>query len=139
MNLNVWLRTLTSAMVCSIFGMWQATHSLPGAACLVMRVCFDGRGARAVRRIRAVALQAEHVGRLQQVGIVLRAVNVVATEAGDAVRVHHALHKIVALHAVLVRGAVGEMREASSRRACALRASRNRCRFSPTWKPTGQS
>ena len=29
MNWNVWLRTLTSAMVCSIFGMWQATHSLP--------------------------------------------------------------------------------------------------------------
>jgi hypothetical protein len=26
----VWLRTFTSAIVCSIFGMWQATHSLPG-------------------------------------------------------------------------------------------------------------
>ena len=29
MNLNVWLRTLTSAMVCSILGMWQLMHSLP--------------------------------------------------------------------------------------------------------------
>ena len=27
MNRKVWLRTFTSAMVCSIFGMWQATHS----------------------------------------------------------------------------------------------------------------
>ena len=26
---NVWLLTLMLAMVCSIFGMWQATHSLP--------------------------------------------------------------------------------------------------------------
>src|SRR5215831_14429452 len=29
MNLKVWLRTLMSAMVCSIFGMWHPTHSLP--------------------------------------------------------------------------------------------------------------
>lgn len=34
MNLNVWLRTLTSAMVCSIFGMWQLTHSFPDDAAL---------------------------------------------------------------------------------------------------------
>src|SRR5205814_2472439 len=26
---KVWLRTFTSAIVCSIFGIWQATHSLP--------------------------------------------------------------------------------------------------------------
>ena len=29
MNLNVWLRTITSPIVCSIAGMWQLTHSLP--------------------------------------------------------------------------------------------------------------
>jgi hypothetical protein len=29
-KLNVWLRTFTSAMVCWIFGIWQAIHSLPG-------------------------------------------------------------------------------------------------------------
>ena len=29
MNANVWLRTLTSAMVASIFGMWQFTQSEP--------------------------------------------------------------------------------------------------------------
>lgn len=30
MNLKVWLLTLTSASVCSILGMWQEMHSLPG-------------------------------------------------------------------------------------------------------------
>jgi hypothetical protein len=29
MNANVWLRTLTSAIVCAIFGMWHATQSFP--------------------------------------------------------------------------------------------------------------
>ena len=29
MNLKVWLRTMTSPIVCAIFGMWHATHSLP--------------------------------------------------------------------------------------------------------------
>ena len=43
MNLNVWLRTLTSAIVCSIFGMWQATHSLPALPARVMRVRLDRR------------------------------------------------------------------------------------------------
>jgi hypothetical protein len=38
-------------------------------------------------------------------------VRVVATEASDAARVHQALHKIVALHAILMRRAVGEMGE----------------------------
>ena len=37
--------------------------------------------------------------------------DVVAAEAGDAARVHQALHEVVALHAVLVRGAVGKVRE----------------------------
>ena len=37
--------------------------------------------------------------------------DIVASEAGDAAAVHHALDEVVALHAVLVRGAVGEMRE----------------------------
>jgi hypothetical protein len=28
-NANVWLRTLTSAIVCAICGMWQDTQRLP--------------------------------------------------------------------------------------------------------------
>ena len=66
---------------------------------------------RTVRRLRTVALKAHHVGRLQQVRIVVGAVHVVAAVAAHAVRVHDALHEIIALHAILVRGAVGEMRE----------------------------
>src|ERR1700730_17986964 len=37
MNLKVWARTFTSAIVCSILGMWHATHwlpALPGAWCV---------------------------------------------------------------------------------------------------------
>ena len=50
--------------------------------------------------------------RLQQVGVIRRAVDVVAAEARDSALVHHALHEVVSLHAVLVRGAVGEVGEA---------------------------
>jgi hypothetical protein len=37
--------------------------------------------------------------------------NVVATVTAHAVRVHGALNKVIALHAVLVRGSFGEVRE----------------------------
>ena len=36
---------------------------------------------------------------------------IVTTEAGDAPPVHQALHKVVALHPILVSGAIGKMRE----------------------------
>ena len=34
---------------------------------------------------------------------------IVATETGDAACIHQALNEIIALHAVLVGGAIGEM------------------------------
>ena len=37
--------------------------------------------------------------------------HVVAAEAGQAARIHDTGHKIIALHAILVCGAVGEMCE----------------------------
>jgi len=37
--------------------------------------------------------------------------NIVAREAGDASAVHYALNEVIALHAILVGGAIGEMRE----------------------------
>ena len=55
--------------------------------------------------------QAHAAARLPQHGVVVRAVRIVATEAGDAARVHQAGHEVVALHAVLVRRAIGEMGE----------------------------
>jgi len=93
-----------------LLNLWHvaADAFIAGAPCRVMSVRLDRRSVRPVRRSRAVTLQAENICRLQQVGIVPGAVNVVATETTHAVRVHGALHKIVALHAVLVGGAIGK-------------------------------
>ena len=38
MKRNVWLRTLTSAIVCSIAGMWHATHALLNATSSFLNV-----------------------------------------------------------------------------------------------------
>src|ERR1700694_360290 len=66
---------------------------------------------RAIRRIRAVTIEAQNVGRLPQKRIVDRAMRVVASETGDAVRVHKASNEVVALHPILMGGPVREMRE----------------------------
>src|SRR5262245_65383409 len=58
-----------------------------------------------------MAREAQLLRRFDQVGVVAGAVDVVAAEAGDAARVHQALREIIALHPVLVRRAVREMRE----------------------------
>ena len=100
-----------SAMVCSIFGMWQLDALVAGAAGSVMRVRLDGGRVRAIGRVRAVAFQAHNVCGLHQIRIVLRAVDIVAAETAHAVGIHLAGHEIVALHPVLVRRAVGEMSE----------------------------
>lgn len=60
-----------------------------------------------------MAIQAKLVGRFAQLGVVVCAVHIMAREAGDAATIHHALHKIVSLHAIFVGGAVGIMRESS--------------------------
>ena len=60
-----------------------------------------------------MAFQAQDAGGLEQIGVVGSAVNVVATKTSDAVRVHQAGCEIVALHAILVRGAVGKVGEGS--------------------------
>ena len=81
------------------------------AAALVMRVILERGRVRAVRRAGTMARRAQLRDGLDQVRVVRRAVNVVAAEARHALRVHHALDEVVALHAVLVRGAVREVRE----------------------------
>ena len=65
MNRNVWLRTITSPIVCSIAGMWQARTRCRSSG-MVMRVLLDARRVRTVRRLRAVARQAHFVGRLER-------------------------------------------------------------------------
>ena len=76
-----------------------------------MRVFFDRADVRTVRRTGSVAFEADDVGRLNQQRIVIGAVNIVTTGTFHAMRVHHALHEIVALHAVLVRRVVCKMRK----------------------------
>src|SRR4051794_769370 len=84
---------------------------IAAGARLMVRVRLHTGGARTVERTRAVAGQAQDGSGLNQIRIVRRAVHVVATEAGDPVGVHSALHEIVALHAVLMSCAVGKVSE----------------------------
>ena len=81
------------------------------AANLVMRMCLDGRRMRTVLRVRAVAVQAYLLGRLPQYRVIGRSVHIMAAKAGHTARVHEALHEVVALHPVLMRGAIRKMRE----------------------------
>src|SRR5580704_3057894 len=76
-----------------------------------MSMLLDGRGAWTVQRERAVTIEAKAVGGLAQLRIIFGAVNVVATGAGDATAIHHALHEIISLHTIFVRGAIGKMSE----------------------------
>ena len=45
MNRNVWLRTFTLAIVCSIRGIWHETHSLPGVPAPFLLLLLRGAGA----------------------------------------------------------------------------------------------
>src|ERR1035438_1844836 len=58
-----------------------------------------------------MAFQAKEIRRFQQIGVVLGPVNVMATETSYPARIHYALDKVVSLHPVLVRRAIGKMRE----------------------------
>ena len=75
----------------------------------VMSMLFDGAGVRAIGRAWTMAFQAHHVGRLYQERFIVGSVYIVATEALYSMRIHHALHKIVTLHPVLMRCAVGKV------------------------------
>ena len=66
-----------------------------------------------IERHGSVAIEAEFVDGLSKLGVVLRAVYVVAIEAGDSTPIHHALHEIIALHSVFVSSAISEVRECS--------------------------
>ena len=91
----------------------MAGHTLAsGAAGRMMRVLLDGRDVvRSVRGTRVVAGDAQVTGRFNQVRIVRRAMDVVAAEAGHTTAIHHALHEVIALHPILVSGALGEVHE----------------------------
>ena len=59
-----------------------------------------------------MAIQAKLSRRLSQLRVVACTVDVVAVKARDSAPVHDALHKIISLHAVLMRRTVRKMREA---------------------------
>jgi hypothetical protein len=54
-----------------------------------------------------MALKAEDGGWSENVGVVVRAVDIMATETSDATRVHRAGHEIVPLHPVPAARSVG--------------------------------
>ena len=62
-----------------------------------------------------MTIQAKLVGWLAELCLISGAVRVVTIETGDAAPVHHALHKIVSLHAVLVRGPIREVKKICGR------------------------
>lgn len=87
-------------------------YALPTwAAGLVVRVLFDRARVRSVRRAWAMAFEAHYVCRFNQQSLVLSPMDVAAAGALHAPRIHDTLDEIIALHPVLVRGAVRKMCE----------------------------
>lgn len=82
-----------------------------GRILLVMCMFFNRAGARAVKRKWAVAIHTNLVGGLLQLGVIPGAVDIVTGGTRDAASVHQALHEIIALHTILVGGAVCVVRE----------------------------
>jgi hypothetical protein len=56
-------------------------------------------------------IEADLVNGLTKLRIVFSPVYVVARCAGDALPVHHALHKVIALHPIFVSGPIRKMSE----------------------------
>jgi len=83
-----------------------------GASILVMCVLLERGRTRTIGARRGMTIQADPIRRLSQLSVVFRAVRIVARGTGNSMPVHHALGKVVALHAVLMRGAVRKVVEA---------------------------
>lgn len=77
----------------------------------VMGVLFQGGGMRTIWRVGAMAIQANLIDGFSQLRIVAGTVRIVTRGTGDFMPVHDALHKIVTLHSILARGAVGKIVE----------------------------
>ena len=77
----------------------------------MMGVLLQGRSMRSIIGARGMTGDTKLVQshRLSQIRIVPGAVNIMAVVAGDSTRIHQALHEIIPLHPVLVRGTVAVM------------------------------
>lgn len=80
-------------------------------AIFVMRVFFERSRVRPVRRGWPVAIQTYLVCRFDQLSVVIRSMYVMARRAGDLMAIHDALRKVIPLHPVLVRRAIGQIVE----------------------------
>ena len=83
------------------------------AACAVCRVMGVIRNGALQTRgvVLVVTSEAESVSLLDQIGLVLVAVNLVAVEAADLPVIHVALYEIITLHSVLVSRKVRKLIE----------------------------
>src|SRR5690242_14074411 len=81
------------------------------AAFFVVSMRFERRRSRPVRRHRSVTVEAEFIGGLAQLRIVISAVYVVTGRTGYPVAIHDALHEIIPLHAVFVRRPISKVEE----------------------------
>ncbi len=104
----------------------------------MMGVFFDAAGVRTIGRFWAMAFETHDICRLDQQSLVVGPMDVMTTGAFHAAVIHHALNKVVTLHAVLVRRAVRKVRERCLAQLVLLQFPKA-CSFSPMSKPTGQS
>src|SRR5580692_2483466 len=74
-----------------------------GAIRFMMHVLLDRSRTRSVLGVRAVTRQTNLAGWFAQLRRIRGAMDIMATETGDAACIHHALCEVVALHPVLVR------------------------------------
>ena len=58
-----------------------------------------------------MTIKAKCISGLAQLGVVRRAVNVMTIETRNAAPIHHALHKVVALHPVFVGRAIRKIKK----------------------------
>ena len=92
----------------------------PWAAVLVMSMKLHAGYVWTIRRSCTVAVEADLVNGLTKLRIVFSPVYVVARCAGDALPVHHALNKVIALHPIFVSGPIRKMSESRLRRCVIL-------------------
>lgn len=106
---NVWLWTVTSAMVVSIFGMWHATQSLPALAaawwvCSWIVAVWGPFGVPGPWHSRHIVVAG--FSNCDSFSVPCTSWQLGAL---DCVCVHYALNKIVALHPILVCRAIAKV------------------------------
>ena len=83
----------------------------PWTTVFMVGVRFKTRCTRPIRRHGAVTVQTDLIRRLDKLGVVRSAMYIVAGRTSNAMPIHDALRKVVALHPVFMRRAVREIIE----------------------------